>query len=284
MSPSNKIAVLTDSASNITENIPRGIFVVPLYVNIGEISKKDLEEISPAELYSTFENAVPTTAAPSTEDFLRKIKRIREHGYSQVLGVTISSALSATLNSMKIALEESGLEHRIVDSKNVTMGEGLLAYHAADLIAQGLSLDEVYAKVSAAVSHSKLFAMVSDLKYLIRGGRLKPIKGLLGTVLHINPILTLTEKGRIEPCESVRGKNRALKKLRELSENFLNGCEKYALSLVYAKDKADIAELRELMKDLIDKASLYEEKAITAVLGAQAGPSVQVINVFRLDD
>lgn len=284
MSPSNKIAVLTDSASNITENIPRGIFVVPLYVNIGEISKKDLEEISPAELYSTFENAVPTTAAPSTEDFLRKIKRIREHGYSQVLGVTISSALSATLNSMKIALEESELEHRIVDSKNVTMGEGLLTYHAADLIAQGLSLDEVYAKVSAAVSHSKLFAMVSDLKYLIRGGRLKPIKGLLGTVLHINPILTLTEKGRIEPCESVRGKNRALKKLRELSENFLNGCEKYALSLVYAKDKADIAELRELMKDLIDKASLYEEKAITAVLGAQAGPSVQVINVFRLDD
>ncbi len=283
MSQSNKIAVLTDSASNVTEDISKGIFVVPLYVHIGDISKKDLEEITPAELYNTFENAVPTTSAPSTEDFLSKINRIKEYGYTQILGVTISGALSATLNVMTIALEESGVEHKILDSKNVTMGEGLLVYHAAEMAAEGKSLDEIYITLKNKTSDILLLALVSDLKYLIRGGRLKPIKGFLGTMLKINPILSLTEKGRIEPKESIRGTVKALRRVRELTKEHLAGSKKYAISLVYAQDKNDINDLRELMKDIIEKASFYEEKAITAVLGAQAGPSVQLVCSYKLD-
>ena len=163
------------------------------------------------------------------------------------------------------------------------MGEGLLVYHAAEMAAEGKSLDEIYITLKNKTSDILLLALVSDLKYLIRGGRLKPIKGFLGTMLKINPILSLTEKGRIEPKESIRGTVKALRRVRELTKEHLAGSKKYAISLIYAQDKNDINDLRELMKDIIEKASFYEEKAITAVLGAQAGPSVQLVCSYKLD-
>lgn len=284
MSQTNKIAILTDSPSNIREDVSRGIFVVPIYVNIGDLTKRDLTEISPAELFNIIDGSVtPTTSAPSAEDVCEKIAKIKELGYHQILCMTLSSALSAVITSMTLALEKSNLEYRIVDTLSVTMGEGLLVYHAADLIAEGKSLNEVADAVTARISKSGIFALVSDLKYLIRGGRLKPLKGMLGTMLKINPILGITDKGRIEPFESVRGTNKALRTVRELIEKRLNGSKKYSLSLVYAKEPSDIDALREIMKDLIEKAAYYEEVAITAALGAQAGPSVQVACCLNLE-
>lgn len=284
MSQTNKIAILTDSPSNIKEDINRGIFVVPIYVNIGDLTKRDLAEISPAELFSIIDGSVtPTTSAPSAEDVSEKIAKIKELGYNQILCITLSSALSAVITSMTLALKKCDLEYRIVDTLSVTMGEGLLVYYAAELIAKGKSLDEVATAVTARISKGGIFALVSDLKYLIRGGRLKPLKGMLGTMLKINPILGITDKGRIEPFESVRGTSKALRTVRDLVEKRLNGSKKYALSLVYAQQPSDINELRIIMKDLIDGAAYYEEAPITAALGAQAGPSVQVACFLDLE-
>lgn len=71
----NRIAILTDSASNINEDPAKGIFVVPLYVNFREASKKDLLEITPEELYEKIEKEEPTTSAPAIDDIVEKLNR-----------------------------------------------------------------------------------------------------------------------------------------------------------------------------------------------------------------
>ena len=163
-----KIAILTDSASNIEENISEGIFVVPLYVNFETESKKDLVEISPVELFERMDKENVSTSAPSIDDFAEKIKFIKELGYTKILAIGVSQALSGSYNAMRIALEDGDMEYVLIDSKNITMTEGLLVMYAKSLVTKGLGIDEISKNVKGKIKDLRLFATVSDLKYMIR--------------------------------------------------------------------------------------------------------------------
>lgn len=278
----NKIAILTDSASNIKENLEEGIFIVHLYVNFKDESKKDLLEINPEELYERIEDDQPTTSAPSVEDFLNKIKLIKDLGYEKILAISLSQALSGTYNAMKLALESQDLDYKLLDSKNITMSQGLLIMYGHKLIKEGLNLENIAKKLDDKRKDLKLFATVSDLKYLVRGGRLSTAKGLIGGKLRINPILRLDNQGAIENYKSIVGKKRALKFLLEKTIEDLKNHDKYYLAIAYAKDKDDIGKIKEKLSPIIDKADLYIEGPVTAVLGTHSGPSVYVISYLKI--
>lgn len=278
----NKIAILLDSGCNIKEDIDKGIFVVPLYVNFNDISKRDLVDIDPEELYERIDEDVQT-AAPSVNDFVSKIELIKELGYEKILGVTISLALSATFNFMKLALESSQMEYKILDSKGICLSASLVALYGSELINRGLELDEVYSKLEDKIRDVKFFAVVEDLKYLIRGGRISHIKGVIGSVLKVNPILSINENGKFYNYKSARGRANALKFVRDLVKSELKDKKSYYLSLAYAKDKSDIDELRSNLSDEIKNAKVYMEEPITASLGVHGGPTVYVVCYMEVD-
>lgn len=277
-----KIAILTDSASNIEENISEGIFVVPLYVNFKTESKKDLVEISPVELFERMDKENASTSAPSIDDFDEKIKFIKELGYTKILAIGVSQALSGTYNAMRIALEDGDMEYVLIDSKNITMTEGLLVMYAKSLVTKGLGIDEISKNVKGKIKDLRLFATVSDLKYLIRGGRLSAVEGLLGGTLRINPVLTIEEKGTIGNYKSVMGRKRAVNFIARETHKALAEADGYYLALAYGKDVKDIAEIKEKLGDLINGADLYIESSVTAVLGCHSGPSTYVVSFLKL--
>lgn len=274
----NKIAILTDSASNINEDALRGIFVVPLYVNFGEASKKDLLEITPKELYEKIEKEAPTTSAPAIDDIIEKIESARRRGFEKIIAVGASQKLSGTYNAMRLALESQNIEYRLIDSKSITMGEGLLAMYGHHLIEQGVDFHEVAERLEEKKGDVRVFATVSDLTYLIRGGRLNAVKGLIGGTLRVNSILTLDKKGAIDKCKSVVGKKRALSFIAEKAKEELQDQKHYFLAVAYAKDKEDTKRIKEKLLDTMEKADLYLEGPITAVLGTHAGPSAYVVS------
>ena len=249
-----KIAILTDSASNIEENISEGIFVVPLYVNFETESKKDLVEISPVELFERMDKENVSTSAPSIDDFAEKIKFIKELGYTKILAIGVSQALSGSYNAMRIALEDGDMEYVLIDSKNITMTEGLLVMYAKSLVTKGLGIDEISKNVKGKIKDLRLFATVSDLKYMIRGGRLSAVEGLLGGALRINPVLTIEEKGTIGNYKSVMGRKRAVNFIARETHKALAETDGYYLALAYGKDVKDIAEIKEKLRDLIKGA------------------------------
>ena len=277
-----KIAILTDSASNIEENISEGIFVVPLYVNFETESKKDLVEISPVELFERMDKENASTSAPSVDDFAEKIKFIKELGYTKILAIGVSQALSGTYNAMRIALEDGDMEYVLIDSKNITMTEGLLVMYAKSLVTKGLGIDEISKNVKGKIKDLRLFATVSDLKYMIRGGRLSAVEGLLGGTLRINPVLTIEEKGTIGNYKSVMGRKRAVNFIARETHKDLAEADGYYLALAYGKDVKDIAEIKEKLGDLIKGADLYIESSVTAVLGCHSGPSTYVVSFLKL--
>lgn len=274
----DKIAILTDSASNLKEDIGEGIFVVPLYVNFENESKKDLSEIRPRELYDRIDLEKPFTSAPSIDDFKEKIKMIKKLSYTKILAISISQALSGTYNSMRLALESQDIDYEIIGSRNVTIGEGLLVMYSHSLIKKGLSIDEIVEKIEAKKKDVKLFASVSDLKYLIRGGRISTAKGLIGSSLKINPILTMDDQGTIKNYKSIVGKKRAVNFLIDKIKNDLEGHGNYYLAISYAKAEEEIEDIKEKLKDYINQAEKYLEGPITSVLGCHAGPSAFAIS------
>ena len=277
-----KIAILTDSASNIEENISEGIFVVPLYVNFETESKKDLVEISPVELFERMDKENASTSAPSIDDFVEKIKFIKELGYTKILAIGVSQALSGSYNAMRIALEDGDMEYVLIDSKNITMTEGLLVMYAKSQVEKGLGLEEIKENVEGKIKDLRLFATVSDLKYMIRGGRLSAVEGLLGGTLRINPVLTIEEKGTIGNYKSVMGRKRAVNFIARETHKALAENDGYYLALAYGKDVKDIAEIKEKLGDLIKGADLYIESSVTAVLGCHSGPSTYVVSFLKL--
>lgn len=277
-----KIAILTDSASNIEENISEGIFVVPLYVNFENESKKDLVEISPVELFERMDKENASTSAPSIDDFAEKIKFIKELGYTKILAIGVSQALSGTYNAMRIALEDGDMDYVLIDSKNITMTEGLLVMYAKSQVEKGLGLEEIKENVEGKIKDLRLFATVSDLKYMIRGGRLSAVEGLLGGTLRINPVLTIEEKGTIGNYKSVMGRKRAVNFIARETHKALAENDGYYLALAYGKDVKDIAEIKEKLGDLIKGADLYIESSVTAVLGCHSGPSTYVVSFLKL--
>lgn len=274
----NNIAILTDSASNLKENVEKGLFVVPLYVNFKEESKKDLLEVSPEELYEKIEKEQPTTSAPAIEDIVEKIDSAKKRGYEKIIAVAASQTLSGTYNAMRLALESQDMDYRLIDSKSITMGEGLLAMYARHLIEQGIGFHEVAERLKQKKNEVRIFVTVSDLTYLIRGGRLNAVKGLIGGTLRINPILTLGENGTIENYKSVVGKKKALSFISEMAKKDLENQEHYFLAIAYAKDKDDTTRIKEKLADRIQEADLYLERPLTAVLGTHAGPSAYVVS------
>lgn len=277
-----KIAILTDSASNIEENISEGIFVVPLYVNFETESKKDLVEISPVELFERMDKENASTSAPSIDDFAEKIKFIKELGYTKILAIGVSPALSGSYNAMRIAMEDGDMEYVLIDSKNITMTEGLLVMYAKSLVTKGIGIDEISKNVKGKIKDLRLFATVSDLKYMIRGGRLSAVEGLLGGTLRINPVLTIEEKGTIGNYKSVMGRKRAVNFIARETHKALAENDGYYLALAYGKDVKDIAEIKEKLGDLIKGADLYIESSVTAVLGCHSGPSTYVVSFLKL--
>lgn len=276
----SKIAILTDSAGNVSENIEKGIFVVPLYVNFPSESKKDMIEISGEEVLARLDSEMPKTSAPSIDDFAEKILQIKSLGYEKIIGIAISSGLSATMNSMKIALEEDGIESKIIDTKQVSYSEGFLTVYAQKMISEGKEFEQIVLELERIKSGAKLYGMVTDLKYLVKGGRVKPLKGFVGSLLKINPLLHIID-GVIEPHSSVRGKAKALKKFREVLEEDLKDAKEYYFSVLYATDEVK-DELKEEVKDLIINSAIYVEERITSVLTTHTGPSVQAVAYLKI--
>lgn len=276
----SKIAILTDTGCNVREDLDKNIFVVPLYITNENEAYKDTIEISNKKLYEKMDEISYKTAAPSIEDFLEKISYIKSLGYESILGISLSSNLSGTFNSMRMALERSEITHKIMDSKSASVGSALLVIYGSKLIDDGYELENIYEILEKRKSDIKIYGVVSDLKYLIRGGRISHLKGKLGSMLKINPILRIGKSGEIEKYKSIRGKDKAVKSMISLVKKDLNQVDDYYdyyLALSYAKDPSDIGALKVRLADEISKSRFYLEESLTSVLGCHTGSSISLV-------
>jgi DegV family protein with EDD domain len=267
------IRIVTDSTCDIPAHVAAelGITVVPAYINVGEQSYLDGVDLTRQQFYADLPSypAPPTTAAPASGTFTETYERLAAEGASQVISIHISSTLSAILNAARLGAEATdAVPVSLVDSRQLSLGLGLLVLTAAEAAREGRSLEEILALLDSSVRRTHVFALLDTLEFLRRSGRVSWTQFGLGTLLKIKPILHVYD-GEVTIVEKVRTSKRARDRLVELVGN-LGTQERLALLHTNAPEAA--AELGRLGSHLFPAGARPEAYEVTPAVGAHIGP------------
>ena len=208
------VHIVTDSACDLTDELVQAhhIGVVPLTIRFGEEEFEDRVQLSPEAFWERCagKGALPETAAPSPGSFINAFEKAAENGAEGVLCLTLSSGVSGTYASALTAADGfEGIPVRVVDTRSLTMGQGLLVLAAAEDTAAGMSLDDVAAATEARVPRVRVYGVLGGLEHLQRGGRIGGAQALFGSLLNIKPVIQVKD-GEVAEESKQRTRSRAL--------------------------------------------------------------------------
>lgn len=285
------IKIYTDSACDlpleyVQEN---SIGFVCLTVNIkGEFLEDDFgQTVNNKEFYKLVRSGeLTSTAQVNVFTFEEAFTKEMEEG-NEVIYISLSSELSGTYNSARIA-RENVLEKypngriEVIDSKGVTLGQGLLVYYANELKNRGKSMDEILKWVLDNRNKVQYAVVLDDLDHLKRGGRISAATATIGGILGIKPTLKITKEGKVIPGAKVKGRKKAINYLlNELEEKSVN-LEEQMIYVAHADCKEDAEKVREkIIENFKVKEVLVHN--IGPVIGTHAGPDALAIIFLGVD-
>lgn len=219
-----RIRVITDSACDLPEEIAErlDIDIVSLKIRFGEQEFTDRVDLKPAEFWAKCKasKTLPATSAPSPGAFQEAYERALADGCDGVIVLTLSALLSATNQSATLARDAVAerITVHVIDTKAVSMAQGLLAMDVAEAALGGASLEDLVAQAEGLIDKVGVLAMLDTLEHLIKGGRIGGAKALLGQVLSIKPLLELKD-GVVAEAGRQRTKAKALAAITEVAKS-----------------------------------------------------------------
>ena len=262
-----------DMAKDLIEKYQ--ITIVPLTLMLeGKtyVGDKDItNEKFYAELARTDE--FPSTATPTPGKFAETYRKIAKDD-PDILSIHISSGLSSTIEAAKSGgsmVPEANITY--IDTKALSVSFGWQVEVAAKAIEKGYSIEEIKSLMQKVAENSNVMFTLSDLRYLIHGGRISHLKGLLASVLKIKPIITVTkDDGVYETVTQQRTITKALSTIVDkLQEKY--GNQKLRIQLVHTGNESDLLFVKNLIEEKLNSIIL-EPLAVATALGAHTGPSL----------
>lgn len=270
-----KIALITDSASDLPKEIIEkyNINVLPFRIIYSNKEYKDMIDITPDEVYETFNEEIPTTSLPSMETMECIFTKLENEGYTHAICIHISSNLSGTPNSVRLVAENHpNIISYIYDTKTLTGSQGNIVIEAAKMIENGCSYDEIINMLPEFRKKVHCYFTISTLTYLKKGGRIGRVAGTIGELLNLKPIIEVADDGIYNTYAKARGRKQAIKKLHEILDNFLSK-GKCNVAILHGHSKEDCIEFYNSVKDNPNINSL-RTGSISPALGVHTGPGL----------
>ena len=284
----SKIAILTDSASDITPDMIEGldVTVIPIRLKIGENNYKDGVNLSKKEFWHKLltEKVVPKTAQPSPAEFRDYYEELFNKGYEKIISIHISSKMSGTQQVAKVAREMLKREQDIVivDSKSVTFGQAYQVLEAAKMIKAGVKLEDILTRLYEIADKMKVYFAVSDLTYLEKGGRIGRASSVIGNLLKLRPVLKL-EDGEVSLETKTFGERGAISYMEKIIKN--EGRNSIYLYTAWGGTNQELHNT-DILKKTADTMRKIEYKGrfeIGATIGSHSGPvfGIGIISKIR---
>lgn len=212
-----KVLITRDSTSDLPAELVEklGIKTIPLVINLGEKSYQDGVDITPDDIYKyhSEHGILPKTSAANVDDMINFFKKYVDEGYS-IVHFNISSTMSSTYQNSCIAADEFE-DVYVVDTANLSTGEGLIILKAVEFVNQGLSAKEVYEEVLKLIPNVDASFVIDSLEYLHKGGRCSTLATLGANLLKLKPCIEV-KGGSMGVGKKYRGKfSEALKQYVE---------------------------------------------------------------------
>lgn len=242
------------------------VTMVPLAVRFGEELHRDWVDITPDECFRRMRDGeVPKTSQPTAGEFVQAYKGLAERGVSEIVSLHISAKLSGTIQSATVGAQQSPVPVRIVDGRVASFGTGLVLdrlVEAREAGADGPALVKLAEEVAPRI---RLLYTVDSLKWLEVGGRIGKASSLLGTLLNVKPILTVTD-GEVAAYKKAKGARRAMEEMTATAAAD-GAAGPMRMAYLYADDR----EPAERLEAMIDEAGVPVASVIRGQIGCVIG-------------
>jgi DegV family protein with EDD domain len=274
------VKIITDSTSDIplSQAEALGIRILPLRVLFGEEEYIDGVTLTAGEFYEKLKKSdtLPHTSQITPAEFHKVFEQETADG-SQVLGIFISGELSGTFQSALLAAQDYSNVY-LVDSRLVTFALGALVRIAVGLRERGLDAARIAQELEQLKSRVVLSAVIGDISYLVKGGRLSNAGGVLAAALNIKPLITM-KNGLVLPSGAARGMKKGYRSI--LQRMLKDGVDtRYPLVFGHSNLPEGAAQLRELVAQVMDPGDI-EPQLIGTVVGTHAGPGAAGVVYVR---
>jgi len=277
------IAILTDSSCDLPQAIidKYQIHVVPLNVHFGESYYLDRVTINPPQFYSFLEKSEisPSSAQPASKDFQNKYEYLATH-YDSIIGIHLSQGLSGTFSSSDKGAngvrERTGKKISVVNSKTLTCGLGMILIRVAGAIEKGASHDEVMEKVQEWIEKSHILVSVTTLKYIVRSGRVSPLKSFIGRMLDLKPVIRINSEGRTESFSNSFSEKGSMQKVIRNIASLSRKQKIWGYSITHANNPSTANFYAKEMEKLTGMKPLFIEHASPAIV-TNTGPGVACV-------
>lgn len=271
------IKILTDSTADLSPSLqghPR-IETIPLKVVTPQRTYLDRVDLDTRQFLDLLKNSptLPTTSQPSAGEFQAKYEQILDSGTDGILSIHISSKLSGTVGSAHAALEQmGGAPITVFDSLSTSIGLGILVQQAVKALDAGEPLPKVVAMLEAMRDAMTLGFVVDTLEYLHKGGRIGKAAALMGTLLNVKPVLTITQ-GAIEPLDKARSKRKGVERIMTYIQDAV-GTERPIVAGIAQLEVAEEAEaVRQAVLEHFNCQDCFVAE-LSPVIGTHTGPGV----------
>lgn len=200
------IKIISDSTCDLSSELIHqyDIGIVPLTVVKDAVAYSDGITITPDEIFSHVASggALCSTTALNAEEYASHFSKYAD-SYDGVLHINIGSGFSSCYQNACIAAEDFS-NVRVVDSQNLSTGQGLVVLYACNQAAQCSSLDELHQKVQAFTERVEASFLLSRLEYMVKGGRCSSAAALGANLLNLKPCIEV-KNGKMSVVKKYRG-------------------------------------------------------------------------------
>lgn len=248
-----KIAIVTDNTCDIPDAELAQMGVECVHLKVIEANGSHFPEDNTSDNIEAFYDYIvdceelPGTSMPSPLEFGQLYTELSLAGYTHVISLHISSAMSGTVQSARMAAESAPIEVAVIDTRCLTIAQYLFVRRIAQLRDYGLSFLELVEAAHDLVGKTSICFMLDKLRNLVKGGRTGKATGLAATLLKIKPLLTVDADGEVEMFGKAKSPKRAVSKLVERYELLEGRLGELECCFAHTRNIAGVNDLRDAM-------------------------------------
>jgi len=279
----SKIALVTDSSCDLPQEIidDYQIHVIPFNLSFGESIFLDKISITPQQFYTLLQTSKehPRSSLPPLKTAQSIFSFLASH-YESIIAVMISDKLSGTYRMTQDAASVvKNKKIDIVNCRHLSVSQGLIVLRMAEAIREGKTHQEIVKLAEDWVSKTRLLVDIKTLKYMVRGGRVSPLKGMIARLLNIKPLITLDHEGKATAIGKSFSRKGNMKKIVRMIEDMAAEGNIWNYAIVHAQN----LERAEMYAGMLEK-SIHKKPAhimdVSPVIGVHNGIGVVGIGIM----
>lgn len=279
-----KVKIISDSTCDLSKEIIQkyNITIAPLYVILGNDTKKDGIDVTPDDIYTYVDKngTLPSTSAVNIPDYQDVFKHWTEQGY-EIVHFSISSDFSSSYNNARLVASEFDNVY-VVDSRNLSTGQGLVVLHGCELAQKGISAKEIAAECTEITNKVEASFVVNSIDYLYKGGRCSALSAFGANLLQLKPCIEVVD-GKMKPGKKYRGN------IGRVMSNYVidrlqgrDDINKHRIFITHTKcNQEDIDEVRNKVCELCPDFEEIIETTAGCTVTTHCGPATLGILFLR---